>query len=204
VLPLPDRALATVTIPDEIAGLLASVDVYSAQALSGKITTDAPPPGPGRTLQEVPALSGCWGRVIVPGSRWIRRNPGAKEAARAVLTPQGSKPVACKGRIEVRSIGYMPYEGPGGKKLHEGYQLVVNNTPRDMDKMLLAQFIPEEVLPSSMDGSVDVQIEDQTGDVLARTKALVVAIPTDEEQKNKVPYGTFTMSFTGGAEVRGK
>ena len=55
-----------------------------------------------------------------------------------------------------------------------------------------------------MDGSVDVQIEDQTGDVLARTKALVVAIPTDEEQKNKVPYGTFTMSFTGGAEVRGK
>jgi hypothetical protein len=96
----------------------------------------------------------------------------------------------------------MPYDSQGGGKLHEGYQLMVNNTPRDMDKMLLAQFIPEEVLPSDLSGSMDVQIEDQTGDVLARTKALIVPIPIDEEQKNKVPYGTFTMSFTGGAEVR--
>src|SRR6185369_5520580 len=96
----------------------------------------------------------------------------------------------------------MPYDAQGGAKLHEGYQLMGNNTPRDMDKMLLAQFIPEEVLPSDLSGSVDVQIEDQTGDVLARTKALIVPIPIDEEQKHKVPYGTFTMSFTGGAEVR--
>lgn len=203
LLPLPDRALATVTIPDEIAGLLASIDVYSAQALSGKVAPDpTTPPGPGRALQGVPALSGCWGRVIVPGTRWIRRSPGSKEAARATITAPNGRAVTCKGRLEVRSIGYMPYEGQGGGKLHEGYQLMVNNTPRDMDKMLLAQFIPEEVLPSDLSGTLDVQIEDQTGEVLARTKALIVPIPIDEEQKNKVPYGTFTMSFTGGAEVR--
>lgn len=202
ILPLPDRALATVTIPDEIAGLLASVDVYTAQALSGKIAADSTPPGPGRTLQEVPALSGCWGRVIVPGTRWIRRAHGSKEAARVTITPPNGRPVTCKGRLEVRAINYMPYEGQGGSKLHEGYQLVVNNTPRDMDKMLLAQFIPEEVLPSDLSGSPDVQIEDQTGEVLARAKALVVPIPIDEQQKSTVPYGTFTMSFTGGAEVR--
>lgn len=205
ILPLLDRALATVTIPDEIAGLLASIDIYTAQALSGKIAPDPPAlPGPGRSLEGVPALSGCWGRVIIPGTRWIRRSPGAKEPARATITPQSGPPITCKGRLEVRSIAYMPYEGQSGKKLHEGYQLMVNNTPRDMDKMLLAQFIPEEVLPADLSGTLDVQIEDQTGDVLARTKALVVPIPIDEEQKQKVPYGTFTMSFTGGAEVRGR
>jgi hypothetical protein len=202
LMPLPDRGLATVSIPDEIAGLLASIDVYSAQALSGRVSVDAAPAGPGRTLDGVPALSGCWGRVIVPGTRWIRRSPGSKEPARAVLTTPSGQAVACKGRLEVRAIGYTPYEGKSGTKLHEGYQLVVNNTPRDMDKMLLAQFIPEEVLPSDLSGSLDVRIEDQTGDVLARTKALVVPITTDAEQKNMVPYGTFTMSFTGGAEVR--
>lgn len=204
ILPLPDRALATMTIPDEIAGLLASIDVYTAQALSGKIAPDSPPPGPGRTLPEVPALSGCWGRVIVPATRWIRRAPGTKEAVRLrVARPNGTS-VTCKGRLEVRAINYTPYEGQSGAKLHEGYQLVVNNTPRDMDKMLLAQFIPEEVLPSDISESPDVHIEDLTGDVLARAKALVVAIPVDVEQKTKVPYGTFTMSFTGGAEVRRK
>lgn len=203
LLPLPDRALATVTIPDEIAGLLASVDVYTAQALSGKIAPDPVAlPGPGRTLEGLPALSGCWGRVIVPGTRWIRRSPGSKEAARAKITPPNGRQVTCKGRLEVRSISYTPYEGKGGSTLHEGYQLVVNNTPRDMDKMLLAQFIPEEILPFDLSGSFDVQIEDSGGDVLARTKALAVPIPIDEEQKAKVPYGTFTMSFTGGAEVR--
>jgi hypothetical protein len=123
-------------------------------------------------------------------------------AARATFALPNNRSVTCKGRLEVRSISYIPYEGQGGTKLHEGYQLMVNNTPRDMDKMLLAQFIPEEVLPSDLSGSIDVQIEDQTGEVLARTKALVVPIPIDEEQKKKVPYGTFTMSFTGGAEVR--
>lgn len=202
ILPLPDRALATVTIPDEIAGLLASIDVYSANALAGKVAPDAPAPGPGRKIEGLPALSGCWGRVIVPGTRWIRRSPGAKEPARATFSLPNNRSVTCKGRLEVRSISYLPYDAQGGGKLHEGYQLMVNNTPRDMDKMLLAQFIPEEVLPSDLSGSVDVQIEDQTGDVLARTKALIVPIPIDEEQKHKVPYGTFTMSFTGGAEVR--
>lgn len=205
ILPLPDRALATVSIPDEIAGLLASIDIYSAQALSGKIAADPTAlPGPGRSLEGVPALSGCWGRVIIPGTRWIKRSPGSKEPARATITPQNGPPITSKGRLEVRSIAYMPYEGQSGKKLHEGYQLMVNNTPRDMDKMLLAQFIPEEVLPSDLSGTLDVQIEDQTGDVLARTKALVVPIPIDEKQESKVPYGTFTMSFTGGAEVRGR
>jgi hypothetical protein len=202
LLPLPDRALATLTIPDEIAVLLASVDIYIAQALSGKITADAAPPGAGRKLEELPALAGCWGRVIVPGTRWIRRTPGSKEAARATITPQNGRSFTCKGRLEVRAVSYMPYEGQSGKKLHEGYQLYVSNEPRDMDKMLLAQFVPEEVLPSGLSGSLDVRIEDPSGGVLAQTKALVVPIPIDEKQSATVPYGTFTMSFTGGAQVR--
>lgn len=203
LLPLPDRALATLSIPQEIAGLLASVDVYAAQALSGKTKADpAAPPGPGRTIEGLPALSGCWGRVIVPGTRWIRRGPGSTEAARATITAPNGRLVACKGRLEVRAINYTPYAGQSGAKLHEGYQLMVNNNPRDMEKMLLAQFIPEEVLPLDLSGSLDVRIEDQSGDVLAQTKVLVIPIPIDEEQKSMVPYGTFTMSFTGGAEVR--
>jgi hypothetical protein len=202
LLPLPDRALASVTIPDEIAVLLASVDIYVGRALSGKITADAPPSGPGRKLEELPALSGCWGRVIVPGTRWIRRAPGAKEAARATITPQGGRPFTCKGRLEVRSVSYMPYEGQGGKKLHQGYELYVSNQPRDMDKMLLAQFVPEEVLPPDVAGPLDVRIEDQSGELLAQTKALLVPLSIDEKQNATVPYGTFTMSFTGGAQVR--
>jgi hypothetical protein len=71
-----------------------------------------------------------------------------------------------------------------------------------MDKMLLAQFVPEEVLPSDLSGPLDVRIEDQSGGVLAQTKALVAPIPIDENQSATVPFGMFTMSFTGGAEVR--
>jgi hypothetical protein len=202
LLPLPDRALATLAIPDELALLMASVDIYVAQALRGKIKADAAPPGPGRKIEELPALAGCWGRVIVPGTRWIRRAPGSKEAARVTITPQGGRPFTCKGRLEVRAVSYMPYEGQNGKKLHEGYQLYVSNEPRDMDKMLLAQFVPEEVLPPDLSGPLDVRLEDQSGGVLAQTKALVAPIPIDEKQSATVPYGTFTMSFTGGAQVR--
>lgn len=202
ILPLPDRSMATFAIPDEIIGLLASVDLYTGQALTGRIAPDSAAPGPGRTLPDVPALSGCWGRVVVPGTRWIRRVPGAKEPARlTIAAPAGS--VTCNGRLEVRSVDYVQYEGANGKKLHQGYQLMVNNTPRDMDKMVLAQFVPEEVLPPDLTGWIDVKLEDGGGETLAQTKALMVSIPIDEQQTTKLPFGTFAMSFTGGASVRG-
>ncbi|HEU4388511.1 MAG TPA: hypothetical protein VFV34_11985, partial [Blastocatellia bacterium] len=77
----------------------------------------------------------------------------------------------------------------------------VNNTPRDMDKMLLVHFVPEEVIPADLSGPIDVVL-DQGGETMAKTKGLLVPIPIDEQQQRKVPFGTFTMSFTGGADVR--
>ncbi|MEN3330745.1 MAG: hypothetical protein V7641_110 [Blastocatellia bacterium] len=202
LLPLPDQALASVKIPDEISALLAAVDIYVGRALSGKLKADAAAPTNGRKLDGLPALAGCWGRVIVPGTRWIRRAPGSKEAARATITAQGGRSFTCKGRLEVRSVSYLPYEGKGGKNLHQGYELYVSNTPREMDKMLLAQFVPEEVMPADVAGPLDVRLEDQNGELLAQTRALLVPVATDEKQQTTVPYGTFTMSFTGGAQVR--
>jgi hypothetical protein len=201
LLPLPDQALASMKIPDEIRMLLASVDVFVGRALSGKLKAETTTAS-GRKLEELPALAGCWGRVIVPGTRWIRRAPGSKEAARATIRPHGGGQFVCKGRLEVRSVSYIPYEDKGGKKLHQGYELYVSNTPRDMDKMLVAQFVPEEVLPADIKGPLDVRIEDPNGELLAHTEALLAPLAIDEKQTATVPYGTFTTSFTGGAQVR--
>ena len=201
LLPLPDGALSTLAVPDEIAGMLAGLDVYTGQALRGKVVAGETGPG-GRTLEGLPALSGCWGRVIVPGTRWIRRAPGSSDAARLRIQRPGGPEVICKGRVEVRAVDYTPYDASNGSKVHEGYTLVVNNTPREMDKMLLAQFVPEDVLPADLAGTLEVRLEDGGGETLAQTQALFVAVPLDEGQQTTVPYGTFTMTFTGGADVR--
>ena len=84
------------------------------------------------------------------------------------------------------------------------YQLYVATEPRDMTAMLLVQFTPADVLPANTSGSVDVKILDDNGTILAQTQATMVPNPTDEQGTNKAPFGTFTMTFTGGAEVRGK
>jgi hypothetical protein len=108
----------------------------------------------------------------------------------------------------VRAVRYTPYEGKDGRKLHQGYQIQVGNEPRDMNAMLVAQFTPADVLPQEFAGwsnpqRLDLALEDANKDVLAQTQALVFPVAVAEGQP-AVPYGTFTMSFTGGAAVRGK
>ena len=203
LIPLPTGQLLPLKVPEEIAGMLARLDMFTAQALSGKVSDGRPAPQ-GRQLPGVPALAGCWGRVVVPGTRWIRRTAGSKEEARATINAAGGRTLTCKGTLEVRAVKYLPYKNQGGTTLHKGYQLQVGTELRDMDRMLLAHFTPSDVLPADLSGEVDVKLEDQTGDVLAQTRALVVPIPLDEAQTSNAPFGTFTMTFTGGAGLRGR
>jgi uncharacterized protein YoxC len=209
ITPLPTGSLLPLNIPAEVAGMLAGVDMFTAQAIGGKLS-DAGAQN-GRRLPEAPAIAGCFGRVVVPGTRWIRRSPGSKEAARVVVTAPDGRKVTCKGTLEVRAVKYTPYTDNKGATRHKGFQIQVGNDQRDMDKMLLAHFTPSEVLPSDIAGpegsqprQLDLALEDQTGDVLAQTKAYVFPIKVGESKPTSIPYGTFTMSFTGGAGVRGR
>jgi hypothetical protein len=205
LIPLPTGQMLPLGIPDEIAGMLARLDMFTAQALMGKVSNSQTIAAPGRQLPGVPALAGCWGRVVVPASRWIRRAKGSKEEARVTLTAQGGRTVTCRGTLELRAIRYLPYENENKVKLHKGYQIQVGNEPRDMDEMLMAHFTPGDVLPPDLlAGTLDAQLEDQNGDVLARTQVFVVPIPLDATAKATAPYGTFMMGFTGGAGVRGR
>jgi hypothetical protein len=154
----------------------------------------------------VPALAGCWGRVVIPGARWIRRAPGSKEKARVKITGPGGKADTLNGTLEVRAARYMPYENQKGQTLHKGYQLQVGNEPLDMDKMLMAHFTPSDVLSiGTTEGGeeLDVQLETEGGELLAKTKAFLVTVPLDAEGKKTTPYGTFIMSFKAGAGLRG-
>jgi hypothetical protein len=206
--PLPTGSMLPLNIPAEIAGMLAGVDMFSAQALGGKLSNAGATSG--RALPAGPAIAGCFGRVVVPATRWIRRSPGSKEDARVVVTAPDGRKVTCKGTLEVRAVKYTPYENEKGATLHKGYQIQVGNEPRDMDKLLLAHFTPSDTLPADIAGpegsqpqQLDLALEDQTGDVLARTKAYVFPVKVGESKPTPIPYGTFTMSFTGGAGVRG-
>ena len=206
LIPLPTGTMMPLNVPPGIAGMLAGLDLFSGQALGGRL--------PGATAQqgrlpEVPATAGTWGRVIVPTTRWLLRTPGTKEAARVTVTAPGGQKVSLAGTLEVRAVKFTPYEGKDGRKLHQGYQIQVGNEPRDMNAMLVAQFTPTDALPQEFAASqqpqtLDLALEDAYGkDVLARTKALVIPTTVAEGQP-AVPYGTFTMSFTGGAAVRAK
>jgi hypothetical protein len=212
--PLPTGSLLPLKVPDEIAGMLAGLDMFTAQALGGRLSNDGA--GAGRRLPDAPAIAGCFGRVVVPATRWIRRAPGTKEKpqreeARVQITAPGGRKVTCRGTLEVRAVKYTPYDNDKGATLHKGYEIQVGNEPRDMDRMLVAHFTPSEVLPADIAGpegseprQLDVALEDATGDVLAQTKAYVGPVKVGESKPTSVPYGTFTMSFTGGAGVRGK
>jgi hypothetical protein len=202
LLPLPTTFMGTFDVPGEIAGMLASVDLFTAQALHGKVNNEPAPTG-GRDLSGLPALSGCWGRVIVPGTRWIRRSPGSRETA-SVRISGGGRDVRSNGTLEVRAIDYVPYQGKSGDTLHQGYQLNVGNEPRDMQKMLLAQFMPSDVLPSDLNGTFTVTLEDVDANSLATAQAYVFPVPVDEALQKTVPFGTFSLTFTGGAGIRGK
>lgn len=201
LLPLPTGTMMPLNVAPEIAGMLAALDLYVGQAMIGNVSAGGGQAGAGRKLPEVPALAGAWGRVIVGGSRWIRRAPGAKEPARVVLSGNG-KEVALNGTLEVRAVKYTPYE-VDGKKRHQGYQLQVGNEPRDMDRMLLAHFTPTDLLPAGMEGDFEARLEDAGGDTLARTTAKVLTVELGEA-KTPATYGTFTMGFTGGAALRGR
>jgi len=205
LIPLPTGTMLPLNVPPDIVGMLAGLDMFTGQALGGKLPGASAQTG---RLPEAPAVAGCWGRVIVPGTRWIRRAPGSKEAAQAVITTPGGQKVSSAGTLEVRAVKYTPYDGKDGRKLHQGYQIQVGNEPRDMNAMLLAHFTPSAVLPQDFAASekpqtLDLALADQSGDVLAQTKALVLPVNV-VEKKPAVPYGTFTMSFTGGAALRGK
>jgi hypothetical protein len=204
--PLPTGSLLPFNIPPEIAGMLAGVDMFAAQALGGKIAEGGAQNG--RQLPAAPAVAGAWGRIVVPATRWIRRAPGSKEEARVSVISDGRK-VTCKGTLEVRAVKYTPYKDDKGAELHKGYQIQVGNEPRDMDKVLVAHFTPSEVLPpdiaapGSQPRQLDLALETGDGkEVLAQTKAYVFPVKVGEAQPISVPYGTFTMSFTGGAGVR--
>jgi uncharacterized protein YoxC len=208
IMPLPTGSMLPLNVPAEVAGMLAGLDIYTAQALGGKLAAAGAQAG--RRLPEAPAVAGCYGRVVVPATRWVRRAPGSKEEARVTISANG-RTVSCKGTLEVRAVSYTPYENDKGATLHKGYQIQVGNDQRDMDRMLVAHFTPSEVLPADIAGpegseprQLDIALEDATGDVLAQTKAYVGPVKVGESKPTSVPYGTFTMSFTGGAGVRGK
>ena len=197
LMPLPNAPTAAFEVPGEIAFMLARFDLLAGQVLAGKIASAAPKAG-ARKLPELPALAGCWGRVIVPGQRWIRRSPGSIEPVRLVIDAPDGK-VTTKGTLEVAAVPYSPYEDTKGNMLHRGYQLYVSGQPRDMNKMLLARFTPTEVLPK-VAGTHTVEIADGSS-TLARTPALFG--PVQLGGNSLVPFGTFTMSFTGGAQFKG-
>lgn len=206
--PLPTGSLLPFNVPPEIAGMLAGVDMFTAQALGGRVAESGPLSG--RRLPNSPAIAGCFGRVVVPSTRWLRRAPGSKEEAR-VSIDAGSRKVTCRGTLELRAVKYTPYKDDKGAELHKGYQIQVGNEPRDMDKVLVAHFTPSEVLPPDIaaQGSeprqLDIALETGDGkEVLAQTKAYVFPMMVGTSKPSPVPFGTFTMSFTGGAGVRGK
>jgi hypothetical protein len=219
ITPLPTGSLLPFNMPPEIAGMLAAVDVYTAQALGGKIAEGGAQNG--HKLPESPAVAGCFGRVVVPSTRWIRRAPGSKEEARVTLTTPSGQKVSLKGALEVRAVKYTPYKDAKGRELHTGYQIQVGNDLRDMNAVLVAHFTPSGVLPADITGTegsepkpLDLALETGGGEVLAQTKAYVLPIKVGESkpateteparEAPRVPYGTFTLSFTGGAGVRAK
>jgi chaperonin cofactor prefoldin len=206
LIPLPTGTMLPLGVPPEIMGMLAGLDLFTGQALGGKLT-GAKDQMSGRLPRDVPATTGCWGRVIVPGTRWIRRAPGSKEEALTTVTTPASQKFTSMGTLEVRAVKFTPYEGKDGRKLHQGYQIQVGNEPRDMNAMLVAHFTPSDVLPEDFAvlrnwGGLSLELKDMSGDVLAQTKAFVM--PVNVGERGITPYGTFTMSFTGGAALRGK
>jgi hypothetical protein len=196
LMPLPNAPTAAFEVPGEIAFMLARFDLLAGQVLGGKIASPAPNAA-ARKLPELPALAGCWGRILVPGQRWIRRSPGSTEPASLIIDAPGGK-VTTSGTLEVAAVPYSPYEDTKGATLHRGYQLYVSGQPRDMNQMLLARFTPTGVIPN-LSGTYTVEIADSNG-TLARTPARFG--PVQLADNIQAPFGTFTMSFTGGAQFK--
>ena len=208
ITPLPTGSLLPYKIPPEVEGMFAGLDLFTSQALGGKLANSGAQGG--RQLPDVPAISGLFGRVVIPSTRWIRRAPGSKEAARVTITAtHGQMTETMNGTLEVRAVTYTPYESKKDVQLHKGYQIQVGNDLRDMDKVLIAHFTPSKPLPhafayASEPRHLDTTLETATGEVLAQTKATIIPVKVGDSNSLPVPYGTFTMSFTGGAGVRAK
>ena len=209
ITPLPTGSMLPYKIPPEVEGMFAGLDLFTSQALGGKLTNSGAQGG--RQLPAAPAVAGCFGRVVIPSTRWIRRAPGAKEAARVTVTTSPGSKVTVNGTLEVRAVAYTPYKNDKGVEIHKGYQIQSGNDLRDMDKVLVAHFTPSDALPGGLAGAdpskplqLETALETATGEVLAQTKAYVIPAKVGETNPLTVPYGTFTMSFTGGAGVRAK
>jgi hypothetical protein len=210
ITPLPTGSMLPYKIPPEVEGMFAGLDLFTSQALGGKLSNGGARGG--RQLPAAPAIAGCFGRVVIPSTRWIRRAPGAKEAARVTITTNAGSKVTVNGTLEVRAVAYTPYAPQkGGELIHRGYQIQSGNDLRDMDKVLVAHFTPSDALPGGLAGGdisnppqMDAALETAAGEVLAQTKAYVIPVKVGDSNPLTVPYGTFTMSFTGGAGVRAK
>lgn len=205
LLPMPLFSAGDFPVPTDIAGMLAAVDTFAVQLLSGR-TSSQPLPAGKLDLPGVNALSGFWGRLFIPGSHWIRMQDGSEMRAHLAVTTRTAKPATYRfiGTIKVRVVKYTPETGPTGIGMNRGYSLYVAGEARDMDSMLMAQFRPTEVIPPSLSGIVDVVLLDTAGVALVKTVAEVTSIPTGVANQANVPIGYFASVFTGGMEIQAR
>lgn len=202
LLPLPSTDFFPFRISQEIADMLAAVDLLAGRLLSGRIDNT-----PVKTVPATFFLAGCWGRIIVPGTRWIRRPAGTQEQAAIAISGAGLE-VTCRGQIEIRTVNFRPYKDSAGKTRHQGYQLRVGDQLRDFDSMLMVEFIPSEAIAqgpvSDSGGRIGVTLSTASGTVLARATGAVTNLTLDTERQLRVPFGAFVAAFSGGATVIGK
>ena len=203
LLPMPLFSAGDFPVPTEIAGILALADAFAVQILSGR-TSSQPLLAGALNLPGVNALSGFWGRLFIPGSHWISMRDGSEMRAQLVVTTRATQPATYRlsGTLRVQAVKYNPQIGATGSGMNRGYVLYVGGEARDMDSMLMAQFRPTEVVPSSLSGIVDVVLQDRAGVVLAKTVAEVTSLPTGVANQANVPFGFFASVFTGGMEIQ--
>lgn len=199
LLPLPVSGTDVLHIPSQVGGMLGLVDLFSAQVLSG-LTTDVPAPlsTPGASLHGLPALAGVWGRLFVPGTRWLRRKAGTDEEA-SIRFNAGGQDKECHGTLHVRSVQFISYTDKKGVKRHPGYRVLTGDDFRDLQSMLVVEFLPTEVLPPGLPSVFSARLMDSKGSFLADVE---IAVLEATIEGRAVQFGTFTTAFTGGAEIR--
>ncbi|MBD2355841.1 hypothetical protein H6G41_14650 [Tolypothrix sp. FACHB-123] len=197
VLPLPDAPLSTLEIPADIAIMLGCADYFCGEILSGRKLASDPSLPLDPTLTTLPVLAGCWGRAIIPGRRWIGRKGGSQEPARLKLI-DGQQTFYCNGVLTVKTTKFLP-----NNDRPNGYLLYIGTEPRAMNELLIAHFVPTDILPASLVGrEIEVQLEDLQGDLLASTQVVMCQVESESMVVPQTVFGSFTIAFTGGAEIR--
>jgi hypothetical protein len=146
----------------------------------------------------LPALAGVWGRIFVPGTRWLRRVDGSEEHAQLRFTA-GGQSLLCHGTLHVRKLPFIRYKDARGVERHQGYRLLTGNDFRDLTTMLVVEFLPTEVLPQDLPAVVPARLEDLRNELLSE---IDIAVLNASFNSQTVPFGTFSAAFTGGAELR--